>query len=160
MANAIKGQIDFKNKQKLQLNLKQYQVNDVLKKMCYMFESVYIGDSDIFFKDVLCEGFEDISVINMHEIIYDVVIPEIILNMKKCSSRLIKNGLVIKYEKSDNALIFKNDVRDAFKNDILDKAYGGINMCREILDELNYQKFESRYIAEENIYVNKIKFNS
>lgn len=159
--NAIKGQIRFKYRQSSIEQRKPYTVKQVKERMQLLLESVLIGDRAVVFDDVNCSGFEDVAEIYMHPSVFDIVIPEVIINMKRYSSAQRKDGLKIKYSAQENYFIFTNNVRlcDTLSPPPF-KLLGGANMCAEIMRELNYESFESkRHPGKNDTHVTIIKLN-
>lgn len=142
---AIKGQV------RLQYNWgtsgERYtprRIEDMLKLFEILFENVYLGERRISFSSVGCKGFEGVAELYMHDSVYEVVIPEIIINMKKYSSAQMMGTIKIIYDQEKNQLIFINDV---IPHNVMayleEKFYGGMSMCFEIMKQLNYEPFQS-----------------
>lgn len=156
---AIQGQINFKYNFQTDNWAENYKGEDLLTRMGYIFECPHLGNGEIPFTDILCTGFDTDHNIAMHPIILDVVIPEIITNMKKCSSRLKKGCLKVTYDKEENHMIFENDIRTVYLNGNNDKIYGGLDMCRNIIKKLNYKAFISELVKTQGIYITVINLN-
>lgn len=153
---AIKAQIKFKENIEHgnddNVGAKPVLVSEILDIMRYIFESGDLGNDPIPFVSVTCEGFSEIKEIEMHESVLYIVIPEIIINMKKYSSRLVQNGLEVIFSKQDNKIIFKNDVVAAKRGKNGNKSGGGVEMYKKVMETLKYEEFLCVIDNENNIY--------
>jgi len=139
--DAIDGQFYFRNKPTITETPVEYKTSKILTKIKYILESPCFFGCVITESEIKYSGFTT-DLIVMYPSIFNVVIPELIINMKKCSSRQRNDGLTIEYSAEQNKITFRNDIRKAFLNDSDDKDFGGLNMCREIIAKLKLQPLE------------------
>lgn len=153
---AIQGQIMFKSKNDEPLN--PYPCSEILEKMGYIFECKHLGGGAISFKKIKQKGFNTTDTIYMHPSVLEVVIPEIIINVKKCSSRLVDDGITISYNQDTKRLTFENDIRDGFLNRNQSKEFGGLEMCKQIMAKLKYEPLITKP-EDNNKFVTIINLN-
>jgi len=114
---------------------------DFIRNLRLIFESNLLGDRTIDFSELDISGL-NFEKIDSHPCIFDAVIPELVINMKKYCPRRGNKGLLIKYVSAENQMIFKNIIN----GDLNVSDYGGgegINMCRFILDALKLPHLET-----------------
>jgi hypothetical protein len=129
------AQLNFKNLRKVSEEIESYHTSEILTRMQDIFSSLCFCGCSISPAEVIYIGFGS-EPISIYPSIFDIIIPELVINMKKYSSRLIKGALQIEYNKLNNQLIFKNDTRKGFRKKEVKKDYGGIKMCEEIIEKL------------------------
>ena len=133
VTDAIRGQL--KVTKLLDITEKSKISNYVFEnKLRLIFESDILGDRFIPFDEVDISKF-DFESIEIHPSIYDVIIPELIINMKKYCPRINDKELTIKIDNDSGNLIFSNR-----KNlNLINGEYGGgegLKMCNHILSDI------------------------
>jgi hypothetical protein len=138
IAKIISAQLNFKQLKEVQEEIISYPTDQITTRIKDLFASDCFCEVSIPDDNYTFEGF-DPEYLDMHPSVFDIVIPELVINMKKYSSRQTDNGLFIRYDHLANTITFKNDIRMAYLHQDINKGYGGINMCREITGKLNLQ---------------------
>lgn len=129
VAKTIRGQLrnfDYSAKQ-----IKDYSQGDILGVIFLVLTSKLFSKSiDPGFINV--EAIPDV-VIKTNSLIFDVVFPEILINMKKYSFK--ESKYLIVYNEAKRTFIFENFIKPADKNLSIGHK-GGIEMCKEIMERL------------------------
>ncbi|BBE20451.1 reticulocyte binding protein 2 homolog a [Aquipluma nitroreducens] len=146
----ISGQIGAYDLSKDDTKIKEVSFIDFKKFIKLLFESKYIGLSGPIFINDDDIKFLDSPYIQIPEIIFNIVIPELVINIKNHSLPEDRN---IRIEFEDNKLSFRNRV------DINDRGTkNGLNMCKKIFNGLsNFVSLLDPIIDEDNNFIIIIK---
>jgi len=130
------AQLHFKNLLIMNENKVEFPVDEILSRFDDIFSSSCFCGCSIKKSEIRYGGFQ-ISNINIFPSVFDIIFPELIVNMKNYSSRQIKGGLKITFNEAENKITFENDIMKPYLNKSFEKEYGGIYMIREIVKRLN-----------------------
>lgn len=129
----------------------------LLQKLRLIIECEMLGHRPIRFSDVEVRGL-NFEVIKMHPILFDTVIPELVINMKKYCPLVGNKRLRIGYDKKQNILTFSNSVDTS----IYDEDYEGglgIKMCNDILTEVKLGLLDIVTSNDKSYYSVSVKLN-
>ncbi len=132
--NAIVGQVEAGINQ----NFEQVEVDGKLfkKKIRLLFSDPSLGKKSIDFSaDELPDAYPG----TLYWGIFHVVVPELIINMKKYCPQIGEKELSINY--IDNKIIFRNKIGIEPKDE-QQNTPGGLFMCNEVLKSLNMYPLE------------------
>ncbi|MGN6417459.1 MAG: hypothetical protein ACTHMC_08210 [Pseudobacter sp.] len=155
---AMVSQINFNTP--VPSDMQSYKWQDLLETMGYIFECGDLGKYEIPVEAIKFIGFNSSDEARMHSSIPDVVIPELIINMKKYSSQLKEEQfLQVTYDKEKNQLVFENDIRESEQKSSDKKHFGGLEMCKWIMESLKYNNMISYASAQGKRYTTIVDLN-
>ncbi|MFD0749309.1 hypothetical protein ACFQZS_04090 [Mucilaginibacter calamicampi] len=143
-------QCHFLSMNKIQYShLSKRKTSEDIRELFHIIRVVpYLASNEIPLKDMEI-NIPDFK-FDCHDVIMDLIIPELIVNMRKYAL----NCPGIKYmgiEKQDNMLVFTNSFDSEYRGQDLEKKFGGINMCNSILQKnLNLPKIDNA--IKDNLY--------
>ncbi len=155
VSDAIRGQL--KATKLIDIN-EHSNINKMIfvEKIKLIVESDILGSRQISFSEVDISEL-DFEFIELHPTLYDVIIPELIINMKKYSPRINEKGLSIKFEKSTSSLVFKNLINSNLSSEEYGGGEGHI-MCNHLLEDiLKLQSLKILSNDKEHTIILKIK---
>ncbi|WP_343704500.1 hypothetical protein [Chitinophaga sp.] len=127
---------------------RRYTVAEVRMLLRYVFETPFLGSHSVEFDTVQCEISATDGVLELQPYVLDVVMVEIVINMKKNCPRSGDMGLSVTIK--DNKFTFRNKRANATAPSQTFKAYGGIAMCRKILESVGATDIDFRTEAGNN----------
>lgn len=148
IVKAIKGQLqDIENTNQIN-NRTTYSKEELLRTMKLLFESTRVAAYSIPFHsvDTALINFESLS---MNRLVKEVIIPELIRNMKKYCPRYGDRGLSISYVYSEKSFYFKNKKAKFAYFTSTKKGGGGLGMIKNILQKSFIGSLEAKNDIEE-----------
>lgn len=147
--NAIKGQLlQVESSDNIRKQVRYSQV-EIVKTIRLLFESTRVGSYKIPFEKVTLTGFS-FQHLAMSKVVKEVIIPEVIRNMKKYSPRYGDRRLEIEYLADTNTFFFKNRKASIVNYSSQRKTTsGGLGMIRNILENSKIGTIKTSDTAED-----------
>ncbi|MBK7568309.1 MAG: hypothetical protein IPI31_10855 [Bacteroidetes bacterium] len=141
VSDAINGQLKamkVKNTDKLhELNKQNF-----IKLIALLMETVYLGKQIIDFKEINLKQC-NFKFLKIHPSVLEVILPELIINIKKYCPRQGNKSINVIYNEDTNSITLSNLINPAFVN--YEHQIGeGIEMCNKLLRKLTMNKLEKK----------------
>ena len=139
VTNAIKGQI---NASIIQKDEKLLEVTPEMfyEKVKLIFETIHLPAWPIELSSLNVNfSFNELFV---HPAMYDIIIPELIINMRKYSPLVGEKKLSIYYDNTSHSFVFINNVNPNISKEIL-IGRQGLKMCNNILRDLEKKPLQT-----------------
>lgn len=137
VTDAIRGQLLATKKEDI-FKKEKYTRDKILDVIGMMFANDLLGKIEIPYNQLRIEYF-DFDFLELPISVYTIIIPELIINMKKYCPRTNAKGLSIEFTKTTNEFHFKNYINQDFEK-LVEKGSGqGLKMCNDILRNLGWE---------------------
>jgi len=141
ITNAMKGQLEALETGNTQKNINIYTRENIIHTIRMLFNSTSLGYYSIDFNEIDLTEFR-FKEFYLHRLIFEVIIPEIIINMKKYCPKSGNRKLSISFNSELKIMYFKNRIIPSHPMVKTSNKRGGLNMCSEILENIGRGKIK------------------
>lgn len=143
ISNAIRGQVALIDFSKYKTKKKIISIKGFIELITTMLTSEYIGGHCLDINLNVSLDKIEFEFIEINTVVIDVLIPEILVNIKKyCPRDSSKNVVKIAYSLDKKVFSFLNKKESVPDGGIEYKYRGGLDMCNKVIHELNYNEIK------------------